>query len=126
MTGRNRLTDRGAYAKAPTKLPALAAARCEDPAAQRAIEALREWVEVRLGSRGDAFERALTLREFEQRLQPITDALAVIAGFNGGIETLKSTPGGLPTAVTNGSFRETSDGKLYYGMAGVWRQVTLT
>ena len=49
MTGRNRLTDRGANAKAPAKLPALAAARCDDPSAQRAIEALREWVEVRLG-----------------------------------------------------------------------------
>ncbi len=125
MTSRNRLTDRGANAKAPAKLPALAAARCADPNAQRAIEALREWVEVRLGSRGDAFERAMTLREFEQRLQPVTDALARIKDFDGGIESLKSSPAPLPTSVANGSFHETADGKLYYGMAGQWRQITL-
>lgn len=126
MTGPNRLTARGANAKAPAKLPALAAARCEDPNAQRAIEALREWVEVRLGSRGDAFEKALTMREFEQRLKPITDRLAGLGDFDGGIESLKSTPAPLPTGVVNGSFVETTDGKLYYGMGGAWKQVTLT
>lgn len=122
MSGRNRLTDRGAGAKTAGKLPALQAARCDDPNAQRAIEALREWVEVRLGSRGDPYERAVTLREFEQRLKPITDRLADLGQFDGGIESLRSTPSALPTAVLNGAFVETTDGKLYYGMNGVWKQ----
>jgi hypothetical protein len=68
------LTRRGASANNPARLPALQAARCQDPAAQQAIEQLREWIEVRLGSRGDRFERAVTFRDLEAALAGLSSA----------------------------------------------------
>lgn len=128
MTGRNRLTDRGADAKAPAKLPALQAVRAGASPQEiaRALESLREWVEVRLGARGDAFERALTLREFQQQIRPIQAQLDALGDFDGSLESVAATPDALPTDVVDGTFRATTDGKLYFGVAGVWKQVTLT
>lgn len=65
------LTRRGPNANTPARLPALQAFQSSDMALNKAIENLREWVEVRLGSRGDRFERAVTHRE----LDPILDAI---------------------------------------------------
>lgn len=121
-----RLTNRGANANQAARLPGLQGMRLADPQAQRAFEALREWVEVRLGARGDAFERAVTLRDLEKRLKPIEDFMAMLAGFNGGIESLKSTElDALPPQVRNGGFIALKSGKLYVGIAGQWREVTL-
>lgn len=122
----NRLTNRGANANQPAKLPGLQGMRLADPQAQRAFEAIREWVEVRLGARGDAFERAVTQRDLEQRLKPIEDFVALLAGFNGSMESLKSTElDGLPAQVRNGGFIALKSGRLYVGIAGQWREVTL-
>lgn len=121
-----RLTDRGANANQAARLPGLHGMRLSDPQAQRAFESLREWVEVRLGARGDAFERAVTLRDLEKRLKPIEDFMALLAGFNGSIESLKSTElDGLPAQVRNGGFIALKSGKLYVGLGGQWREVTL-
>ena len=59
------LTDRGANATTAARLPSLQAARAQDPNVQRSLEAIREWVEVRLGARGDRYERAVTFRDFD-------------------------------------------------------------
>jgi hypothetical protein len=59
------LSRRGPGAATPARLPGLQASRIADPATRSAVEALREWVEVRLGSRGDKFERAVTFRDLE-------------------------------------------------------------
>lgn len=59
------LSRRGPNANAAAKLPGIQTSRVHDPAVRQALEALREWVEVRLGSRGDKYERAVTLRDLE-------------------------------------------------------------
>ena len=125
MSG-NRLTNRGANANQPARLPSLQTARVADPQVQRALESLREWVEVRLGSRGDAFERALTLREFEQVLSPIQEYLRKLGNFDGSLTTLRPAfAQKLPTDITNGGFVMLETGELYFGVKGVWKQVTL-
>lgn len=122
----DRLTNRGAYANQPARMPSLQGLRVADPQVQRALESLREWVEVRLGSRGDAYEKAVTLRQFEQQVKPLQDAITRLGTFDGGMESLRSTPvAALPTAVRDGAFVALDDGRLFFGMAGAWRQVTL-
>lgn len=79
----SRLTNRGPYANQPVKLPSLQAARAQDPNAQRALEALREWVEVRLGSRGDFWERAVTQRDMEQAIEVLRTRLAALEAAAG-------------------------------------------
>lgn len=121
-----RLTNRGANANQPARLPGLQAMRLADPQAQKAFEAIREWLEVRLGSRGDAFERAVTTRDLEQRLKPIEDFIKRMGDFDGGIESLESTElDALPTEVRNGGFVALKSGKLYIGLGGRWREVEL-
>jgi hypothetical protein len=75
------LTQRGPAATPPAKLPALQTSRIADANIRQAIDALREWVEVRLGARGDFYERAVTQRELvpllnliEARLKALEDA----------------------------------------------------
>lgn len=68
------LTKRGPNANAPAKLPGIQAERVLDPNTRQAIMALREWVEVRLGARGDRYEKAVTLRE----LQSVIDSVDVL------------------------------------------------
>lgn len=75
----SNLTQRGPNANAPAKLPSLQAARAQDPNVQKALEALREWVEVRLGSRGDRFERAVTFRDLVSELDALKKELATAA-----------------------------------------------
>lgn len=57
------LTQRGARATAPAKMPAIPVVRVSDPQMARFVEAVREWIEVRSGARGDDYERAVTLRD---------------------------------------------------------------
>lgn len=119
---------RSPNARPPVKLPALAAVRASSSLAElaRAVEALREWVEVRLGSRGDAYERAVTLRELDQRLKSITDALAKLDGFNGKTSSLRADPvTALPTAVRVGAMEFLSDGSVWVGTVDGWRKLTL-
>lgn len=64
MTGRNRPTS--SYSNDAAHLPALPTVRVSDPAVQRFFDAVREWLEVRAGARGDKFERAVTMRDLAQ------------------------------------------------------------
>ncbi len=124
----NRLTARGANANQGAKLPGLQAVRPSSPELKPitdAIEGLREWVEVSLGSRGDVFEKRITLREFDQRVKPLEAAVA--AAFDGRMERLSAEAvEALPTTVVNGAFVQTKAGTLHHGIGGAWRQVTLT
>jgi hypothetical protein len=63
------LTRRGPYANLPARLPGIQTARITDANVRQAVESLREWVEVRLGARGDRFERAVTFRDFDNQLE---------------------------------------------------------
>lgn len=116
MTG--RLGVRGPNAKAPAKLPALQAVRVADPQVQKAIEALREWVEVRLGSRGDPLERAVTARELAQALAPLQKAIDDL-----GSQTVELVSA-LPPLRSGASVQVGDD--LYYCTGKAWKQVTLT
>lgn len=70
------LSRRGPNATTPAKLPGIQTSRIEDPNLRQALDALREWVEVRLGSRGDKWERAVTERRLEERLAEIKTTAA--------------------------------------------------
>lgn len=119
------LTRRGPNANAPAKLPALQAVRLSDPRAQAAIEALREWVEVRLGSRGDKFEKAVTLRELEQLLEPIERRLDGLRLFDGTLGSLTATSlSGLPSGNVAGRFALV-EGELFFDNGTEWQKVTL-
>ena len=72
------LTQRGPNANAAARLPALQAARAQDPNVQRALEAMREWLEVRLGARGDRFERAVTFRDLTAELADLIKRLEAL------------------------------------------------
>ncbi len=63
MTRDRSLTTLGAKATTPARLPAIPTVRVDDPAMQRFIAAVAEWIEVRSGARGDAYERAVTMRD---------------------------------------------------------------
>lgn len=65
------LSRRGPNANTPAKLPGIQTARIGDANTRQAVEALREWVEVRLGSRGDPFERAATQRDLSRLVDRI-------------------------------------------------------
>lgn len=67
------LTQRGARANQAARLPALPAPPASvDAETRRWMESVREWLEVRLGSRGDFFERAVTHRELQAALDQVT------------------------------------------------------
>lgn len=126
MSGASNLTRRGPYATPGAELPGLQGLRLEDPQAQKAFEALREWVEVRLGSRGDKYEKAVTLREFEQRLADVFAKIKALGTFNGDGATLRAAPlDALPSAVVQGAFIQLKSGDLFYGTVAGWKQVTL-
>lgn len=119
-----RLAGQGANAKTPAKLPALQAMRKgDDP--HPAVEALREWVEVRLGSRGDKYEKAVTLRELQQTLAPLQKALDAFGVFDGTLSTLRTNPLGVLPALRQGAFEQIGD-DLFYCNGKAWKQVTLT
>lgn len=120
-----RLTQRGPNANAPAKLPGLQALRVADPQTQKAIEALREWIEVRLGSRGDRFERAVTMREFEQLLDDVFKKVAALRDFDGDINTLRTAKLGALPAPRTGAFCQVG-ADLYYCPGTTWLKVTLT
>lgn len=112
-----RLAARGANAKVAARLPALQAVRVDDPQVQKAIEAIREWIEVRLGSRGDPFERAVTLRDMEQTLAPLRADLAALAALK--IAAVTALP-----ALQQGAFVQVGD-ELYYCNGKAWKRVTV-
>ena len=68
------LTARGARANTAARLPALPASTAVDPARRQWEEMVREWLEVRLGARGDFYERAVTHRELKDQLDRIQTA----------------------------------------------------
>jgi hypothetical protein len=67
----DNLTSRGARANTAARLPALPASVATDPARRAWEEMVREWLEVRLGARGDFYERAVTHRELQEQLEKI-------------------------------------------------------
>ncbi len=91
------LSRRGPYANQPAKLPGIQAERISDGPTREAIAALREWVEVRLGARGDKFERAVTERDLQPRLDALkTELLARIAEVEGSITEATAAPAAAP------------------------------
>lgn len=72
------LTRRGPNANAPARLPSLMSARTADVELNKAIEALREWIEVRLGSRGDRWEKAVTFRDWDPVIEGILARLVAL------------------------------------------------
>jgi hypothetical protein len=121
-----RLAGRGPSIKPGAKLPGLQSVRIEDAQTQKAFDALREWVEVRLGSRGDPYEKAVTLRELERALQPLQVFMEKLAGFDGTAGRLRGTQvAALPAQVSVGAFLEI-DGAVYVGTSKGWKKVTLT
>jgi hypothetical protein len=122
---RQSLSNRGPYAAPGAKLPALQAARIADPETNKAIEALREWVEVRLGSRGDKYEKAVTLREFERLLADVFAKVDQLSAFDGTLSALEVEPvSAVPTDLRKG-FTQVGD-DLYYCNGKTWKKVTFT
>lgn len=118
------LSQRGANANSPARLPGLQALRSSDPQTQKALEALREWVEVRLGSRGDKYERAITLRDFEQLLVDVFAKLDELGDFNGDTTTLRCFPVRLlPSTVRVGALVVLESGDVYVGVTGAWKKL---
>lgn len=109
------------------KLPGLQALRLQDPQAQKAVEGLREWVETRLGSRGDPYEKAVTLREFETRLKDVFRLAGVLKDFDGSMGTLRiDAVASLPAQVAAPTFVLLDSGDLYFGVPGKpLRKVTM-
>lgn len=108
------LTQRGPNATPSAKLPSLQAARAQDPNVQRSLEALREWVEVRLGARGDRYERAVTFRDLDSELADLRTSLEALISAAGSatpsssssvsaadLDALRATFETLRLAVTN-------------------------
>lgn len=114
-----KLVAKGAFAKAPAKLPALQALRGGDPEVRKAVEAIREWVEVRLGSRGDPFETAVTLRELTQELAPLQTTLDKLKAAS-AVEVVAALP-----PLAQGEWAQVGD-DLYYCNGKAWKLVTLT
>lgn len=81
------LSQRGPNANAPAKLPGIQTSRISDANTRQAVDALREWVEVRLGSRGDAFERAVTQRD----LSTLVDRIVALESLVGATDTTASS-----------------------------------
>lgn len=120
------LPNRGANTRQGVRLPSLQGTRVDDPQVQRALESLREWVEVRLGSRGDPNERAVTGRELAQVLAPLNSLASKLGKFDGTVDTLQAKPQTkLPELTKPGAFAQVGI-DLYYCDGKAWRQVTLT
>ena len=115
-----RLSSQGANAKAPAKLPALQTLRSgDDPVqVQKAIEAIREWVEVRLGSRGDPYETAVTLRDLLQKLAPLEKTIAEVKDAL-MVQLLPALP-----PLQQGASVQIGD-DLYYCNGKAWKRFTL-
>lgn len=111
------LTRRGPNANAPARLPALMSARTSDPQLNDAIEKLREWIEVRLGSRGDRWEKAVTFRDWDPviegvlaRLKALEDAETGTTTTDGSAEVLAKLRADLETLKR---YTETGFGDVY-------------
>lgn len=85
------LSQRGPNATTPAKMPGIQTSRVADPSTRQALEALREWVEVRLGSRGDKWERAVTERRLEERLTQLQKDAPTTSTTSRTITTAPST-----------------------------------
>lgn len=78
------LTQRGANANRAALLPALPDSQnVVDPAVRSQLELIREVLEVRLGSRGDRWERAVTFRDLEPLLAEFDRRLKVLEAASG-------------------------------------------
>lgn len=70
------------YQSAPARLPHINIPSGADPQVRQALEAIKERLEVREGSRGNPYERAVTLRDLE----------ALRADLTAGTKTAKAAP----------------------------------
>lgn len=109
---------RGPNAKPAARLPALQAPRVEDPQVQKALDGIREWLEVRLGSRGDPFERAATMRDLDQALAPLKAAIKALEAA-AVVPTLATLPPPQP-----GTWVQVGD-DLYFCIGKTWKKVQL-
>lgn len=127
MTVRNPRQQRGTWGGSPPRLPQLQAARVADPQVQKALEALREWVEVRLGSRGDESERAVTVRELNRLMEDVVAKTNELKAFTGDTITLRCAPqAALPADVYPGAFVLLTNGEVHVGTTLGWKKLTLT
>lgn len=124
------LTRRGASANNPARLPALPAAQqVVDPAARNLFELIREWLEVRLGARGDFYERAVTHRELKAQIDQLqaagdsTDETRLLAQLNllrGQLAAVTRQVSLLQTLITNTVNDSSSEvNNLYTQLRGV-------
>lgn len=88
------LTRRGRNANNAARLPALAAqTQVTDVALRNFLEGVREYLEVRLGSRGDFYERAVThreLREQVERLEQLVESADGVAEPDAALASLRN------------------------------------
>lgn len=105
--------------------PGLGASRADDPDVRRQLDAMREFIEVKLGTRGDPQQRAVTVRDLEQALTDLLKKLAELKDFTGDMRTLRtSAVDALPSTIRQGGFVEVK-GELYYGTTeNKWKKVT--
>ncbi len=96
----------------PVRLPALPPVNAQDPSLRDWMSAVAERLETREGTRGNRFERAVTLRELEDATKSLTD-LAVSKTPAPG-EVLIDLGGGLTAAVAIDQFvAELKSTRLY-------------
>jgi hypothetical protein len=79
----DNLTSRGSRANTAARLPALPASVSTEPARRAWEEMVREWLEVRLGARGDRFERAVTFRDLDPLVAEINRRLLALENESG-------------------------------------------
>lgn len=75
------------------RLPALPPVNAQDPALRNWMSAVAERLEVREGSRGNPFERAVTVRELKEATNGLIEITDNIAGDRSGVVTVPLTSG---------------------------------
>lgn len=78
-------TLRRAVATQQARIPSIPAINVPDPATASALRAIKEYIEVREGSRGNPFEKTVTMRELDElglvRTGPASGGEASLAGL---------------------------------------------
>jgi hypothetical protein len=95
------------YGNDAARLPAIPTVRSADSNMNRFVDAVREWLETRSGSRGDRFEKAVTLRDLVElgRFEPSAVSTGSLNG-NGLRATVDTT---VTVTTPNGVTRLTID-----------------
>lgn len=102
----SNLTRRGPNANTPAKMPGIDTSRVADRNIRQALDALREWVEVRLGARGDFYERAVTQREYDPTVKDFEARIAALESEYEKLVDQAEASGSTNTSVLNPSSSE--------------------